>query len=223
MPFSGVFDGNGHVLSNFTYAISKGEPAHTAKPWAIRDVGMFRYVFGESAEIKNLGLIDPNVGPASTFAGAVQNVGALVGRLYGGSITNCWVEGGRVSAHCHAGGLIGVAYEGTISRCHVQCRVACSQVEVDRLADSGDRGGSALLAASAGSSEEARAAMISRMLERGHRAGTLRHRRTCGKPEFGRGAGYPTGPSPGGSRLLPVRGRRERQGRCGRSHRQDGR
>ena len=144
-PFTGVFDGNGHVLSNFTYSISKGEPSHTIKPWAIRDVGMFRYVY-RNGQIKNLRLIDPNIGPASTFAGAVQNVGALVGKLWYGSVTDCSVEGGRVSAHCHAGGLIGVAYEGTISRCHVQCRVACSQVEADRLADPGDRDGPVLLA-----------------------------------------------------------------------------
>ena len=47
-PFAGVFDGNSHTISNFTYD-SNG----------VNRIGLFEGVDG--GEIKNLGLIDPNV------------------------------------------------------------------------------------------------------------------------------------------------------------------
>ncbi len=49
-PFTGVFDGNDHTISNFTYDSNDRI-----------DVGLFVDVYGPNAEIKNLGLIDPNV------------------------------------------------------------------------------------------------------------------------------------------------------------------
>jgi len=50
IPFTGVFDGNGHTVSNFTYtAINESY------------IGLFGYIDSPFAEIKNLGLIDPNV------------------------------------------------------------------------------------------------------------------------------------------------------------------
>ncbi|MHC4068563.1 MAG: LamG domain-containing protein, partial [Planctomycetota bacterium] len=48
--FTGVFDGNGHTISNFTYD-SNG----------VDYVGLFGYVDDPSAEIKDLGLLDPNI------------------------------------------------------------------------------------------------------------------------------------------------------------------
>ncbi|MHC4604860.1 MAG: GLUG motif-containing protein, partial [Planctomycetota bacterium] len=100
-PFTGRFDGSDHTISNFTYT-STG----TSR------IGLFGYVDGENAEIKNLGLIDPEVD-----AGTGDQVGLLVGRLQYGTISNCYVEGGSVTGHWYVGGLVGYNW-GTISDCY---------------------------------------------------------------------------------------------------------
>jgi hypothetical protein len=99
-PFEGVFDGNGHVISNFSYASSERNY-----------IGLFRYVKGENAKIKDLGLINPNVN-----AGTGGRVGSLAGYLSDGTITNCYIEGGNVSGHDCVGGLAGMSY-GIINDC----------------------------------------------------------------------------------------------------------
>ena len=102
-PFAGVFDGNGHTISNFTYTTIGTD-----------FIGLFGYVTGE---IKNLGLIAPNVN-----VGTGINVGALVGFL-GGTISNCYVEGGSVSGNDYLGGLVGKNY-GTITNCYSTASVS---------------------------------------------------------------------------------------------------
>lgn len=88
-PFAGVFDGNNHTISNFTYD-SNG----------VKYIGIFGCT-DEDAEIKNLGLIDPNVN-----AGTGYVVGSLVGKSYG-TITGCYAEGGIVLGASTVGGLVG--------------------------------------------------------------------------------------------------------------------
>jgi len=100
--FTGVFDGNGHTISNFTYTST-----------ATTCIGLLGYVDDPNAEIKDLGLIDPNVD-----AGTGRDVGSLVGFVKDGTITNCYVEGGSVSGVDYVGGLVGNAYYGTISNCY---------------------------------------------------------------------------------------------------------
>ena len=99
--FTGVFDGSGHTISNFTYA-STGEPC----------VGIFGYIYGPNAHISNLGLIDPNV-DGGTGAG----VGPLAGWIDMGTITNCYVTGGNVTGKQQVGGLIGTS-AGAITDCY---------------------------------------------------------------------------------------------------------
>jgi hypothetical protein len=101
-PFTGVFDGNGHTISNFTYA-----PTDTDR------VGLFGYVDDPNAEIKDLGLIDPNLD-----AGMVFGIGSLVGWLRDGTINNCYIEGGIVSGNYYFGGLVGHNSDGTIANCY---------------------------------------------------------------------------------------------------------
>ncbi|UCC22123.1 MAG: hypothetical protein JSW23_10030 [Planctomycetota bacterium] len=101
-PFAGVFDGNGHTISNFTYD-SNG----------VNYVGLFGYVSDVNAEIKGLGLTEPNIG-----AGTGSYVGCLIGRLVEGTVTDCYVEGGGVSGNFRVGGLIGSTYGGNISNCY---------------------------------------------------------------------------------------------------------
>lgn len=93
-PFTGVFDGDEHTISNFTYKVPAGY-----------HIGLFGAISGNNAEIKNLGLIDPNVKGR-------QPVGSLIGSCYNGSVTNCYVIGGQVSGRHKVGGLIGWKYEG---------------------------------------------------------------------------------------------------------------
>jgi len=126
IPFTGVFDGNGHTISNFTYVVDINEPPYEG--YSCEDfVGLFGYVNGPGAQIKNLGLIDPNIYPEATCSERVARVGALAGRLRLGVITNCYVQGGRVLADAYVGGLVGSNLEGTISNCYATCDVALAE------------------------------------------------------------------------------------------------
>ncbi|MGB2808044.1 MAG: GLUG motif-containing protein [Sedimentisphaerales bacterium] len=98
--FGGTFDGNGRTISNFTYTSTDKD-----------NIGLFGNVRGENAEIKNLGLINPNVD-----AGTGNSVGSLVGKFWSGNITNCYAEGASVSGNDNVGGLVG-RNGGTISNC----------------------------------------------------------------------------------------------------------
>ncbi|HIJ52525.1 MAG TPA: hypothetical protein HPP66_05150 [Planctomycetes bacterium] len=101
-PFTGVFDGNNHIISNFTYTSA-----------GTNFIGLFSYVNDPNAVIKDLGLIDPNVD-----AGTGSYVGSLVGVIWNGTVANCYVEGGSVAGSFEVGGLVGWNYEGTISNCY---------------------------------------------------------------------------------------------------------
>jgi hypothetical protein len=98
-PFTGVFDGNGHTISNFTYN-SSGR----------RKTGIFGYVYGANAWIKNVSIIDPNVN-----SGTGWEAGALFGYLKNGHVYNCYIEGGRVSGRFYVAGLGGSSNGGTVS------------------------------------------------------------------------------------------------------------
>ncbi|MHC4213344.1 MAG: GLUG motif-containing protein [Planctomycetota bacterium] len=109
--FSGVFDGNGHTISNFTYNFSG--------PY---NMGLFRYVSGSSAQIKNLTLADPNID-----AGTGDDVGTLVGRILEGvTISNCHVRGGVVRGNYGngtIGGLAGFNW-GSMTDCSAEVTVS---------------------------------------------------------------------------------------------------
>ncbi len=99
--FSGVFDGNGHTISNFT-SIGEGH-----------DAALFSYVRDPNAVIKNLGLVDPNV--QATTGGA----GGLVGDLWEGCVQDCYVSGGRILGNYNVGGLVGYSRStGKIIGCY---------------------------------------------------------------------------------------------------------
>ncbi|MBA7677785.1 hypothetical protein ES703_86049 [subsurface metagenome] len=100
--FSGVFDGSGHTISNFSYTST-----------GTSNIGLFGYVDDPNAEIKNLGLIDPNLD-----AGTGDYVGSLVGYLSRGTITNCYAEAGSVAGRSVVGGLVGRNYYATITNCY---------------------------------------------------------------------------------------------------------
>jgi hypothetical protein len=117
-PFSGVFDGNSHSISNFSGTL-----------------GLFGYVDSPDAEIKDLRLIDPNV------VGGPQ-AGSLISQLVSGTISNCYVEGGSTSNGIfYTGGLVGSNNGGTINNCHVTGYVFASRHTLGGLVGrNGDNG-----------------------------------------------------------------------------------
>lgn len=101
-PFTGIFDGNGHTISNFSYTAT--EQNYT---------GLFRYVDEPNAEIKNLGLIDPNVDAGKGIA-----VGSLVGLFVQGTIWGCYSINCSVAGEERVSGLAGWNLWGTVHDCY---------------------------------------------------------------------------------------------------------
>jgi hypothetical protein len=105
-PFTGVLDGNGHTISNFTRTSTNAVYA-----------GLFAYIDGPNAEVTNLGLIAPHIEGETAW-----HVGGLVGWLGEGTIRNCYVQdGGIYGGRSTAAGLVGISW-GTI----IDCRATCS-------------------------------------------------------------------------------------------------
>jgi hypothetical protein len=99
VPFSGIFDGNGHTILGFVHSSENRQY-----------VGLFGYVAGPGAEIRNLGLIDMTVEVRNGWI-----TGGLVGRNEG-TVAGCHASG-LVSGEDHVGGLVG-GNAGVIIRCH---------------------------------------------------------------------------------------------------------
>jgi len=102
-PYSGVFDGNGHIISDFT------------RPYRFigeTEIGVFGYIEGESAQVRDVGLTEPNVD-----GGTGWYVGSVAGVVRSGTIENCYVEGGNVSGQEYVGGLVG-RNGGVITDCY---------------------------------------------------------------------------------------------------------
>ena len=102
--FSGVFDGNGHVIKGLTIDT---EGANTS------DLGLFGKIEGPGAEVKNLGL------EALIIAGGFNSsdIGSLCGVNEYGSIKNCYAAG-IVEGGTECGGLCGSNGYGTIINCY---------------------------------------------------------------------------------------------------------
>jgi len=130
LPFTGVFDGNGHTISSFAYT-SRGTY-----------IGLFGYVDDPNAEIKNLGLFAPDVDSRT----GNYHLGSLVGQLNGGTITNCYVEVGRIAGfrmswpppNC-VGGLVG-HNSGKITNCRSEAVVSGNEVVGGLVGINGNNG-----------------------------------------------------------------------------------
>jgi hypothetical protein len=106
LRFTGVFDGNDHIIYNFTYTSTKTDC-----------IGLFAYV-GGNAVIKNVGLIDPNVN-----AGTGDYVGSLISLFAGENISGCYVKGGKVAGSWCIGGLVG-SNSGIMTNCYANTDVS---------------------------------------------------------------------------------------------------
>ena len=113
-PFTGTFDGNEHIIYNFSYTVTSGGY-----------VGLFGRVGGEDRStwpptampgtIKNLGLENASVSAITSF-GVNSYAGCLAGHIsYGSTISRCYVNGSVGGSYAVAGGLVGVSYGSTIT------------------------------------------------------------------------------------------------------------
>jgi len=113
-PFTGIFDGNDHVIANLTVD-TKGE--NNDYLGLFGRIAIFR-LFGHDdrpSQVKNLGLEDVNItgGPNSSY------IGGLVGESdYGSIISNCYSSGGNVLGGSVLGGLVGWNWNSIISNCY---------------------------------------------------------------------------------------------------------
>ncbi len=105
VPFSGVFDGNGHVISDLY--INRNTDY----------IGFFGYV-GSGAIIKNLGLENVSMNTTKGY-----NIASLVGGAFGSGsskvkISNCYSSGGIIDGANKSGGLFGYSYYSNIKNCY---------------------------------------------------------------------------------------------------------
>jgi len=115
-PFKGTFDGNKYVVYNLTIT------------GTYRSAGLFGYTNG--AHFSNVGLENVNINV--NYSNNDSQVGALVGGVDSGTVTNCYMEG---SVSCSnndqhpTGGLIGLMDSGTVSNCYAISTVTVSTTD----------------------------------------------------------------------------------------------
>ena len=100
--FKGVFDGNGHTVSNLSITTLTQ-----------RNIGLFGSVAWShnNTLIKDLGIIDPVINAPNS-----SDVGALAG-FVSGDILRCYSQGGTITGSSYVGGLIGETSSGSIDQC----------------------------------------------------------------------------------------------------------
>ncbi len=109
--FTGSYNGNGFTISNITVNRPSSD-----------NIGLFGYT--RNASIQKLALVD------SKIAG-YSYVGALIGRMSGGSLTNSYSQGNAsvTSSWSYTGGLVGYA-TGSITNSYSQGQVTSSSIYV---------------------------------------------------------------------------------------------
>lgn len=140
-PFTGAFDGQGHVISNLTI----NQSYYT-------NLGLFVYI-GEIGEIKNIGLIRCSVSGTTAYIGGLagynqgkitqcyvigsvsgrDNVGGLIGKNYGGAVSQCYVTGSVSGSEGVIGGLIGSSSYGSFTQCYAAAIVSGTRDSVGGL------------------------------------------------------------------------------------------
>ena len=123
-PFTGEFDGNGHIISNFN--ISKAETS--------KDIDGF-FTVTDGAIIKNLGLKNVIIYRDYSNQYDEKKVGGLVGLAKNTSIYNCFVDGylyiqtnaNAFSSKIYLGGIVG---DGTMTTYLYNCYTS-GTIEID--------------------------------------------------------------------------------------------
>jgi hypothetical protein len=147
--FTGTFDGNGHKISNLTYetdepiyfvglfgATSKGKAIVTSINEAmIKNLGVenvYINIVGQNEAKSVGGLVGYNAGTITSCyttgyvyssSNSVENhVGGLVGKHYGGKMSECYSTC-SVTGYMHIGGLVGYNEYGLINNCYTNATV----------------------------------------------------------------------------------------------------
>lgn len=132
IPFAGVFDGNGQIISNFTYIDPNGY-----------FIGLFSSV-GSTGRVINVHLVDVNVA-------GWQFVGGLAGENVGGAfIAECSVAGVVSGNYSYVGGLVGFN-RGNISECYSECLVSSQSSGVGGLVGVNSSSGTIIASSARGS------------------------------------------------------------------------
>ena len=125
-PYSGIFDGNEHIVKNVTI-VSDGDN------W-LQTVGLFGKIYGENALVENLGVENINISNIEMFAAIWDyGYGGLCGENYSGTIRSCYTSGlvsgitnyyiGVPSSFVSVGGLCGLNRGGSIENSYSECDV----------------------------------------------------------------------------------------------------
>jgi hypothetical protein len=111
--WTGIFDGNDHIISNLTYISSR--PGHA---------GLLGCMADPNAEVKHLGLVGSRVGRVEAEQNDRDRVGSLVGFLQEGTVTACSADGASIEGKIRVGGLVGENVNGKIVNCYANARVS---------------------------------------------------------------------------------------------------
>lgn len=92
-PFKGKFEGNGHIISNFTLEANEN------------CTGIFGKISTDNAEITNLGIKDANIKGSTP----IKYVGLIAGKNENGLIENCFVVRSKIDVNSDfVGGISGI-------------------------------------------------------------------------------------------------------------------
>ncbi len=105
-PFTGLFDGLGHVIENLKIDKQgyQGQGSY---------VGLFGKI--EDADIRNVGLINAQIQGS-------ESVGGLIGSMVNSKLSNSFVQG-NVEGRYAVGGLVGESYYSTVDRVYSSAQV----------------------------------------------------------------------------------------------------
>lgn len=118
-PYSGVFNGRGHSISNYYLNVESAGFAN--------DVGFIRSLSGT---VKNLKFLNAEV-ICDDNSTECNNVGILAGTS-SGQISNVFVSG-RIIGRSHVGGVIGAASSGNYDNIHAQVRIETRSINAGGL------------------------------------------------------------------------------------------
>ena len=111
-PFSGTFDGDGHLISGLFVNITAPEPDRSdgRNPEELTiSAGLFGAIDTDST-VENLGV-------AGSVISEGYNVGGIVGHNDGGTVENCYFTG-DAAGYSTVGGIVGENAGGTVKDCH---------------------------------------------------------------------------------------------------------
>lgn len=134
-PFTGSFDGAGHVVSGMTITGRVGDyrSGDIAEQQSPTSFGLFAQIRGREEKIapgdayedadlngvRNLGIVNCKIDLDTAQILGVSYVGAVAGEAENTRVTGCWSSGGsiQVTSNCYAGGIVGGAQCSAIREC----------------------------------------------------------------------------------------------------------